>query len=94
MIKMSVLYLFVDVLHLTSWEVSEVWSNAVDCKSIPSGSKVRILYLPPLMGYSQVVRQWFLVPCSVGSNPTTPANFKYHDSASVLSWYFLLLIVF
>lgn len=27
------------------------------------------------LGCSQVVRQCFLVACTVGSNPTTPANF-------------------
>ena len=28
------------------------------------------------MGYSQVVRQWFLVPSCAGSNPANPIKLK------------------
>ncbi len=35
--------------------------------------------LQTALGCSQVVRQRFLVSCTVGSNPTTPANFLPKD---------------
>jgi hypothetical protein len=51
------------------------WLNAVDCKSTPSGSAVRICPPPPLtLGCSQVVRQQTLTLSSRWFDPSHPSQ--------------------
>ena len=54
------------------------WPNAADCKSVPTGSMVRLHLLPPfLLGYRQAVRHRTLTLICPGSNPGTPAIYIF-----------------
>lgn len=51
------------------------WPNAADCKSVPTGSMVRLHLLPPfLLGYRQAVRHQTLTLTCASSNLASPTK--------------------
>ncbi len=46
-------------------------------------AQAHVVSSPSLLGCSQVVRQLFLVQCTVGSNPTIPASLAQNTVSKI-----------
>ena len=85
---LHLIWIFVIIIKSANGGVAK-WLNAAVCKtalsefggSNPPSSIIGISYKVQLvLGYSQVVRQWFLVPSCAGSNPANPIVLKEHPT--------------